>query len=248
MAFSVTVLGSSSTFATAERAASGYLVEIDDYKLWLDAGPGTWRNLLTLCDYWELDGVVLSHLHPDHTTDVFQAFHAWVYGSRGPLSPIPLWAPGETITRLEAFCPDLSDGFDLHQVSAGDRIEIGPGTARFVTMAHPPVTLGVRLDARGGVLAYSADSGLDADFATLASDAGVFICEATFQDDHEEWKGHMRAGEAGAVARSCRVGRLVLTHLPHDADLDVSLRQAKDAAGDVDVMLAEDLKRIEVSS
>ena len=76
MTMSLTVLGSSGMYATPERACSGYLVEIDDQTLWLDAGAGTWRNLMRHTDFRDLSGVLLSHRHPDHTTDVFQADHA----------------------------------------------------------------------------------------------------------------------------------------------------------------------------
>ena len=64
--FAVTVLGSSGMFPTSERACAGYLVEIGDKKIWLDAGSGSWRNLVKTCSYAELDGVILTHRHPDH--------------------------------------------------------------------------------------------------------------------------------------------------------------------------------------
>jgi ribonuclease BN (tRNA processing enzyme) len=72
----VTVLGSSGVFATRDRACAGYLVDLGDAKIWMDAGAGTWRNLITQMDYTQLDGVLLSHRHPDHTSDVYQAYHA----------------------------------------------------------------------------------------------------------------------------------------------------------------------------
>ncbi|MDQ3981346.1 MAG: MBL fold metallo-hydrolase, partial [Actinomycetota bacterium] len=156
MTSKLTILGTSARFATTLRACAGYLLELDGRRLWLDAGAGTWRNLLGHCAFDEIDGVVLTHRHPDHVTDVFQLQHALLYGPKGRLPGIPLWAPAETIDALSAY-DDLHDGFELHAVAGGDAITFAGATIRFVSMAHPPETVGVRVETADGVLAYSAD-------------------------------------------------------------------------------------------
>jgi ribonuclease BN (tRNA processing enzyme) len=244
---SVTVLGCSGMYATPSNAASGYLIEFDDTRLWLDAGPGTWRHLLRHIDYTDLDGVVLTHRHPDHTTDVFQAFHARYYGGPDPLVPIPLWAPGETLERICGFDPDMTGSFKLEQLSAGQPLTLGSATLTFVSMVHPPETLGVRIEHEGAVFAYSADTGPTADFAALASDADLFICEATLQEEDGGWEGHMLASETGSAALSVGARRLLLTHLPPDRDWKHSLEQARAVAGDLPVDLAADDMTLEVS-
>ncbi|MDQ3914869.1 MAG: MBL fold metallo-hydrolase [Actinomycetota bacterium] len=237
--FRVTVLGSSARFATRERACSGYLLEIDGHKLWLDAGAGTWQNLLRHCRFEDLEGVVLTHRHPDHATDVYQLQHALLFGPGGRLPEIPLWAPAETIDLLSAY-DDLSDAFVTTAVAGGSSMTFGEATIRFFSMAHPPETVGVRVESAAGVLAYSADSGEGADFRGLAGDAALFLCEASNQDSDELWEGHLRAAQAGRIAREAGVRRLVLTHLPVDRDLEQSLAQARREAGDVPVELAAD--------
>jgi ribonuclease BN (tRNA processing enzyme) len=124
-------------------------------------------------------------------------------------------------------------------------LEIGNARLTFTRMAHPAYTLGVRIETDAGVLAYSADTGPECDLRRLAESADVFICEATFQDSDEEWEGHLRASQASVAASEVGAGSLVLTHLPHDRDLELSLKEAR-AASDVDVSLAQDLRRIEV--
>ena len=56
--------------------------------------------------------------------DIFIADHAFQYGGPEPLPSIPLWAPAETLERLEAFAPDLDSSFVLTTVSAGDTIDV----------------------------------------------------------------------------------------------------------------------------
>ena len=247
MSFAVTVLGSSAMFPTIDRAASGYLFERDGRSIWMDAGAGTWRNLIGLVDYSDLDSVLLTHRHPDHTSDVFSSVHARLLGQPEPLPPIPLWAPAETIERLVAFYDKaVRDCFELREITEADRIEIAGAQVSFVRMAHPAVTMGVRIQDQDGVLAYSADTGPGADLAALASGAATFVCEATFQDSDQLWEGHLSASQAGAIAAENEVEQLVLTHLPPARDYGLSLAEAQRSSGDSRVRLASDGLRLEI--
>jgi len=247
MALAVTVLGSSGMYATVKRACAGYLIEIDDFTLWLDAGAGSWRNLITHIDYRNLNGVVLSHRHPDHTSDVLQAFHARHYGDGGPLEPIPLWAPAEAIELVATNSTESRSGFDFHTITDESVLEIGAARVTFVRMAHPPETLGVRIEYGDEIFAYSSDTGEDADFKTLAESANVFMCEATLQNSDDVWHGHLRAAQAARAATLAGARQLVLTHLPPGRDHDLSLAEAR-AATDTRVELASDGLRLELGS
>jgi ribonuclease BN (tRNA processing enzyme) len=242
----VTVLGSSAIYATRERACSGYLLELGGRHVWLDAGAGTWRNLLEHIDYPDIDAVILTHQHPDHTSDVFQAFHARNYGESPPLPVIPLWAPGPTLESLRGYNSSIDESFELNQVVEGGSFDYAGATFSFTLMAHPVETLGVRVEVGDVVFAYSADSGTDADFESLAASADLFICEATFQDSDEAWTGHMSASEAAGVAAGVGATRLVLTHLPAGRDLGISLAEADAAGVGVQIQLAADGQRFEV--
>ena len=245
MTLAITVLGTSGMFATADRACSGYLVEWDGFKLWLDAGAGTWQTLRSAIDYRELSGVLLTHRHPDHTTDVFQALHARYLGTHGRLPPIPLWAPQGTLDALKNFDSDMDDVFELRSVSGSERLELKGASLSFVSMAHPPETLGVRIEAGGSVAAYSADSGAAADFAALAHDADLFVCEATLQGG-ASWEGHLNAAQAGTIAAGVGARKTLLTHLPPERDHEPTLAEARAAASSSDVELAEQGRRYEV--
>ena len=235
-------------YQTRERAASGYLLEYESVRIWVDAGGGTWRNLMDHLDYRELDAVLLSHRHPDHTIDVFQAFHARHYGAEEPMEPIPLWAPAETIEHIDAFSKELSSAFDLSPIAAGQTISFEGARFSFFEMAHPVETVGIRVEHGEDRFAYSADSGPDGDLTNLAQDVDVFICEATFQDSDDEWMGHMRASQAGAAAATANVGHLVLTHLPAGRDLGLSVAEAHRNCEGIPVELASDGRRLEVGT
>ena len=247
MSLAVTILGSSGMFQTTERSCAGYLLSIDEERIWLDAGAGTWLNLQRNIAYAELTGVLLTHGHPDHVTDVLQAYHARMYGQAKPLPPIPLWAPQETIDRLTTFSKGIDEAFDLKPITADSRVTIGSASLSFTEMAHPEVTLGVRIEHGGKIVSFSSDTGEAADFDALASNADLFVCEATSQESDPIWEGHLRASQTGAIAQRVGVRRLVLTHLRPGRDHEATLEQARATAGDVEVELAQDGTRMEIS-
>ena len=134
----------------------------------------------------------------------------------------------------------------MKAVSPGDSITHGGVSFRFHQMAHPPDTLGVRIERDGVVVAYSADTGPMGDVGPLAESADVFICEATLQDSDEEWEGHMTAAQAGAAAAAASAKKLLLTHLPPGRDAGLSLSEAHKTSGDAQVQLAVDGLKLEV--
>ena len=248
MTLKITILGSSAMYATLERACSGYLVERNGTTLWLEAGGGTWRNLQTHTDFEKLGGVMLTHRHPDHTIDLFQVFHARRYGAPDPLPRIPLWAPADTIDRLLGFSSELAESFEPRPISEDEPLEFAGMSFSFVRMAHPPETVGVRIESDGATFAFSSDSGPASDYARLAHDASLFLCEATFQDADLGWEGHLSASQAGKIAASVGAQRLALTHLPPNRDLSVSLDEARAAAPRLQVEIVEDGMTFEVGS
>lgn len=246
MTLSVTVLGSSAMYQTHERACSGYLLESSRARIWMDAGGGTWRNLQQACSQDDVHAIVLSHRHPDHTIDVFQCFHARRYGRIDSMRKIPLLAPAETLERLVAFSNEMDESFDLQPVRAGESMKVEDIALSFFEMAHPPETIGIRAECDGAIVGYSSDTGPGGDLEGVASGAHVFLCEATFQESDEEWEGHMTAAQAGKAAARAGAEQLVLTHLPDERDLQVSLTEARGSSGEVNVRLASDNLRIEL--
>ena len=71
----LTVIGCSGSFAGPLSPASSYLVRADDatgrtWNLLLDLGNGALGALQRHLDLAALDAVAISHLHPDHCSDL----------------------------------------------------------------------------------------------------------------------------------------------------------------------------------
>ncbi len=234
----LTVLGCSGTYPAAGQPASGYLVEWGGATIWVDAGPGTFDALSERTEPGELDAVVVSHRHPDHCTDLFALYHYLAFGPGGRV-PVAVFVPEGAADHLAAFTGgDTGSGafrrlLDFRTVGDGDTAAVGGLTLRFASASHSVPTVGVRLEAGGRSLAYSADTGPGGGVPGLAEGADVFLCEATYQDprSQHDYPYHLTASEAGAMAREAGAARLILTHLPPALDAQRSMGEAATAYG-----------------
>ncbi|HSM02093.1 MAG TPA: MBL fold metallo-hydrolase [Acidimicrobiia bacterium] len=226
----LTILGSNGTYPTPGRPASGYLVERDGTSVVLDLGPGVYLPLIERLD--RPDAIVVSHVHPDHCTDMLALLAAMRARPRVEWG-IPTFVPEGLPDRFAAFLgvdPDhaLFQVFAFDVVGGGDRRSVGPFTLEFGTAFHSVPTLVTALDAGGRRLVYSGDTGPGGDLESLARGCDVLLCEATSQGDPPEgrYPYHLYAGEAGTIAARAGVRRLIVTHLAPTLDPGVSVAEA----------------------
>lgn len=236
MTFSITVLGSSGTYPAPGHACSGYLLSTDTTDVWLDAGSGTLANLQRHIDLADLDGVVLSHEHPDHWIDLTIAVNALRYGIDRPDDGIPLYWTVGTARMFAAVSGRPTEpalvGAAIDETTA---VTIGDIDFTFSRTDHPVETYAVRAEHDGRSVAYSADTGRAWEMTSLGGDRGLSIdlavVEATLDDDDSGEFQHLRAADAGALAARAGARRLLVTHIPPSADRRQRVASAADAFG-----------------
>ena len=236
----LTVLGCSGSVPAAESPASGYLVRAGETSVVLDLGNGTFGALQHYLDPFTLDGLFLSHLHPDHCADVssltvYRRYHP----HPPPAGALPLYGPPDAADRLvAAYAPnaddrkltDLSDIYDFRSYGATARI--GPFEVDAVRVEHPCEAYALRLGYGEHTLVYSGDTGPCPQLVELATGADVLLAEASWPDRPGNPPGiHLSGREAGEAAASAGVGRLLLTHIPPWTDAERVLTEAKAAFG-----------------
>jgi len=231
----LTVVGCSGSFPSAESACSSYLVEADGFRLLLDLGNGALGELQRHCGLYDIDAVILSHLHADHCIDMCGYFVARYYRYEGGrAAAIPVYGPEGTEQRLSTAYADvpseksMSEVFDFRTLKPGS-FELGPLTIRTDKVSHPVEAYGFRIEHDGKVLTYSGDTGPCEALQELAEGADLFLCEASFTHGKEDLPElHLNGREAGEQARRAGVRRLVLTHIPPWTDASVNLRDARE--------------------
>lgn len=232
MALSITVLGCSGSYSGAGLACTGYLVESEATRVWLDAGPGTLANLQRHLQLTDIDAIVITHEHPDHWLDLAMAYIACRYFL--DRAPVPVYGTAGTRALAQglAGAHDLAPTIDWRVISDGDSAAIGDQRWRFSRTDHPVETLAPRVDSGGRCFAFSADTGAGWSFARLGEGIDVGLCEATFlHEDLVAPSPHLSARQAGTMAAEAGVKRLLLTHLAPGSDAAAVGREAAEAFG-----------------
>ncbi len=229
------VLGAHGTWPSAGGATSGLLVRHQGHNLVLDLGTGTVAKLQEHVELFDVDSVLISHSHPDHVTDLYTYLMARLFTPERP-PKIPLYLAPKV---LERFSPLLADdsgdlqvagAFDVSVVEPGTDISVGPFRITTAPMRHTVPTMGVRVEAGGATIAYSADTGPTEELVTLADGCDVLVGEASWQEDGAPRPPiHLTAREAGEMAARAGCDRLVLTHIRPYLDRDRSREEASSA-------------------
>lgn len=227
----LTVVGCSGSFPSPDSPASCYLAEADGYRLLLDLGSGALGGLQAHAALHEIDAICISHLHGDHYLDMSGYQVARIYHPDGPLPPIPVYGPAGTAARLDQVVGRdngvaMASTFEFVTLRPGT-LGIGPFTVTAEHMNHSVETFGFRLEHAGRAITYSADTGPSESLVSLARDADVLLCEATFaeQPPPPDYP-HLTARQAGQHAARAGAGRLVLIHLMPWNDRDAALAEA----------------------
>ncbi|HEV7450790.1 MAG TPA: MBL fold metallo-hydrolase [Pseudonocardiaceae bacterium] len=234
----LTVLGCSGSVPGPESPASGYLVQAGDTTVVLDLGNGTFGALQRYLDPFNLDALMLSHLHPDHCADVsaltvYRRYHP----HPPPCDPLPLYGPPEVAQRLvaayaasayELCVTELSDVYDFRLF--GEPLRIGGLEVRAAPVDHPCEAYALRISHAGRTLVYSGDTGPCPQLVELANGVDVLLAEASWPDRPGNPPGiHLSGRDAGEAAAAAGVGQLLITHVPPWTDAEQVLTEAKAA-------------------
>lgn len=224
------VLGSSAAYAKSRKACSGYLIRWGKSSVLLDIGTGSVSNLFRWIDPATLDGIVITHLHPDHFLDIYPLRYYLQFDAKIS-SPIPVFAPAGALEKIGGLL--TSEGLEEFKriyrfvaIKEDKVFKAGEISFQFKELPHVILTYGVKVD--GGKIVYTSDCSYEGDVVSFAEGAKLLLCEATLQEKDAHLSiGHLTAKEAGKIAQEAGVRKLILTHIWPTYDENVSLAEAK---------------------
>jgi ribonuclease BN (tRNA processing enzyme) len=253
----VTILGSGTIVPSLARSTCSFLLESAGFKLLFDIGPGTMRRLLEAgIAIGEIDLLLLSHLHPDHSGELvsflFAAKYPETYRRRRPFTLAGARGLRKFFNGLVAVYGNWivlpEDIFSLRELDnrKPDAFAAGLMAVRSRPVVHTESSIGYRIEVPGGIsVAYSGDTDFCDGLVKLAREVDLFICECSVPDGMKV-PGHLIPSEAGEAATRAGAKRLVLTHFYPECDrADIEAQCRKTWQGPL--TLAEDLMRIEIS-
>ncbi len=248
----LTIVGCSGSYPGPESAASCYLLEAEQggrtWRILLDLGNGALGQLHRYADPLVIDGVFVSHLHPDHCLDLCGYYVMRKYHPTGPQPRIPVWGPDGTADRMARAYdlpvdPGMHEEFAFHDYSSrgyDGRVELGPFVVEARQVVHPVTAYALTVTADGRTLVYSGDTGPCDALDEAATGADVLLAEASFETGADNPPDlHLTGADCGRTAARAGVGRLVLTHVPPWHDPAVAEAEARaEWSGPVEVARA----------
>ena len=218
----LTILGANGPYPAADGACSGYLLLSDsgNTRLLLDCGTGSLAALVGILPVDELTGVVLSHLHFDHMSDMLPMQYALQFSPRETALPvIAPDAPRPVRALLEAPCYDL--------FLPEDR-QIGEMRLSFIPAVHPVPSVSVCVECDGARFVYTGDTNHNPALELFADGADLLLADAGLSS--ADWSAkapHLSAAMCGELAHSARAKALLLTHLNPKYDPEALLAEAR---------------------
>lgn len=238
------VLGSGGPFGVG-RASAGYLVWVDgESRFMVDAGGGTFARFHEAgARMAELDLLALSHFHPDHASEVpallwprgatlrvsgpsgsagFPSVNGFVEGLFGTDGVFRIL---NSRVMLDTVAVDVARSAPT-EVLADGRVRI-----QGVGVPHGEVpTVGYRIDVGESSVAFSSDqNGSDPAFTDFVRGVDVLVVHFAGSEESAGVVSDLHAQPSvwGQMATDADVGRLVLSHLSANQDLDENVNHLR---------------------
>ena len=231
----VTVLGFYGGYPHNGIGTSGYLLQNGDQKLLIDCGSGVLNALSNYMKPTDLDAVVLSHYHHDHTADVGVLQYEWLAAKKE--NPLPIYGHTQDfVNYAQLTVENATKGIAYNDY---EPTKIGDLNFEFLRTVHPVPAYAMRItDKSGKAIVYTADTTYFDGLVDFVRDADLLIADTNFPEDVTGRKAHLNTKESGTLAKEANVKRLMISHLPQTVDAETMLSQSQKYAGDIPVVNA----------
>lgn len=233
----ITILGSGTSVFSIERASSSVLVQTKSLNLLLDAGTGCTRRLLEKgFDISCLNGIFLSHFHPDHSSELVPVLFSLKYGNKYVSDEkfLLLGGPGinnfyKKLKNVYGHWIDLEGRLEIVEFDKNndEKFEFNDIKMETFPVNHRPESVAVKITSeKGKVFVYSGDMDITPGFENFIKKSDLLVIESAMPD-HLKAEGHLTPSLAAAIALEGDVGKLVLTHFYPECERDDFLAGAE---------------------
>jgi ribonuclease BN (tRNA processing enzyme) len=213
----IRMLGTGSGVPSLRRVSAAYLVSAASGKILIDIGPSVVRRLLefdVVAD--DVDVIILTHFHPDHTVDLATFLFACNYGEKERRKPL-LMIGGRGVrlfygrfSRLYPWVKPIGYPLTIKTLSKG-KLRFGNLLIETAPVNHRDESIAIRLEENGRTTVFSGDTDYSPTLLRLASGSDVLFAECSHP--WKKAKGHMNLETLRRVVDSARPRKVLMTHL-----------------------------------
>ena len=217
----INIIGSGTCVPSQLRASPCVMVKTAHSTILCDTGPGTLRQLLaagTLIS--DIDMIIYSHFHLDHTADFCPFLFASKYApellrSRDltVMGPPGLLQWYEDLKRVHGHWIE-PEFYSINWIeTAGEKHLFKGFSVQSATVKHSESCIAVRIEEdTHKALVYSGDTDYCEGIVAISKNAAKVLLECSCPQGHKV-AGHLTPSLAGRIARESGCKSLVLTHL-----------------------------------
>jgi ribonuclease BN (tRNA processing enzyme) len=212
------LLGSGTAIPVPQHSTAGLILKAGGQQLLFDIGPGTLTRLhLADVECGELDHLLLTHLHPDHTLDLATLLLVYNYAPgaerKRPFEITGCRGLAKFYKRMVDLYPEVAPStFELEfRETHRDQFEIGKLRIRTAPTGHTPDSVAYRVEDDEHAVVYSGDAAPQGELAQLAEGADVMVSECSFPAGWPS-EDHLNADTLGDIAERAGVKTLVTVH------------------------------------
>ena len=244
----ITILGSSSFVSSPDRFGPGYLLEVGDKKILVEAGSGTQIRLAQLgVNIRDLDYIFITHFHPDHTADLPSFFlrYSMVVRADPKLDGKLIIFGPKGITEFIKGALEIS-GLKFLADKPGARVkefsmlEADSFVVKaFKTQHMGVVSQGYRFEIGEKLVVFTGDTAYYPDIIKDCQNADLVFIDSSLNQT-EEAQAHLNTEAVGKICQQAGVEKVVLSHIleyNRGRDMASEVRQYYDG----EIVTAQDL-------
>ena len=113
------ILGTSAGYSGKNEGCSSYIISNEGKNYLIDTGPGCVSFLQNYIDFKDINGILLSHLHADHVSDIYTLRYAIYTVQRDGFmeGPIPIYMPKSPKKTFKFIKKTVKDEFSIVEIT-----------------------------------------------------------------------------------------------------------------------------------
>jgi ribonuclease BN (tRNA processing enzyme) len=212
----IRVLGTGTSVPSLQRCSSSYLVQTKRLNILVDIGPSIVRRLL---EYGfttrDIDAIVLTHFHVDHTADLSTFLFVSNYDVEARTKPLTIiGGPGindffENLIKVYRWLTPKS--YELFLREEGDcTLNLEDFVISVTRVEHNDESIAIRIEEHKSVT-FSGDTDYSKNLVKLASGTDLLIAECSFPERKVD--GHLNLETLQKIVDEANPKRVLISHL-----------------------------------